>query len=62
MTNLSLVNLALALAKLPSRPKIGILDLDIFGPSVPRIMGLTNAPEPDVNKCEYLYPLFSVLN
>jgi hypothetical protein len=46
-----LANLAMALAMQPSRPKVGLLDLDIFGPSVPRIMGLTDAPEPEVNKC-----------
>lgn len=41
----------------PSRPKVGLLDLDIFGPSVPRIMGLTNAPEPEVNKFNHMVPL-----
>lgn len=27
-------------------PRVGILDLDIFGPSVPKLMGLENASEP----------------
>ena len=37
------VNLALSLAALGWR--IGILDLDIFGPSLPRLLGLNEAPE-----------------
>ncbi|QXX74176.1 Mrp/NBP35 family ATP-binding protein [Methylovirgula sp. HY1] len=37
------VNLALSLAALGWR--IGILDLDIFGPSLPRLLGLNGAPE-----------------
>ncbi|KIM28222.1 hypothetical protein M408DRAFT_31525, partial [Serendipita vermifera MAFF 305830] len=50
-------NLAMALSMLPSRPKIGLLDLDIFGPSIPRIMGLNDAPEPEINKFDHLIPL-----
>jgi ATP-binding protein involved in chromosome partitioning len=47
------VNLAFALA-LRKHPKtnnplrVGILDLDIFGPSMPTLMGLQNAGEPDL--------------
>ncbi|KAK4696279.1 ATP-binding protein involved in chromosome partitioning, partial [Phenoliferia sp. Uapishka_3] len=40
------VNLALALAALPGRPRIGLLDLDIFGPSIPKLMGLEGVGEP----------------
>lgn len=40
------VNLALALAALPNRPRIGLLDLDIFGPSIPKLMGLEGVGEP----------------
>lgn len=45
------VNLALALSSLPSapggaRPRIGLLDLDIFGPSIPKLMGLEGMGEP----------------
>jgi NUBPL iron-transfer P-loop NTPase len=36
------VNLAMSLALHPSRPRVGILDLDIFGPSIPKLMGLEN--------------------
>lgn len=37
------VNLAVALAQLGM--KIGLLDADVYGPSVPRMLGLTGAPE-----------------
>jgi ATP-binding protein involved in chromosome partitioning len=39
------VNLALGLAALGWR--VGILDADIYGPSVPRLLGLTGKPESD---------------
>ena len=45
----NLVNLAFALAlqqREKKRLKVGILDLDIFGPSVPTLMGLQNVGEP----------------
>ncbi len=41
-------NLALALAKLGL--KTGLLDADIYGPSVPRLFGITHKPETDGNK------------
>ena len=46
-----IVNLAfsLALTKSPSsskRLRVGILDLDIFGPSIPTLMGLQRSEEP----------------
>ena len=49
------MNLAFALAmhRIPGserKPKIGILDLDIFGPSVPKLMGLESAEEPRLTK------------
>lgn len=37
------VNLALGLTKLGRR--VGLLDADIYGPSIPRMMGLTGKPE-----------------
>jgi ATP-binding protein involved in chromosome partitioning len=49
------VNLAFALAKRnilssfgPSRLRVGILDLDVFGPSTPKLMGLEGAEEPEL--------------
>lgn len=36
------VNLAMSLALQPTRPRVGILDLDVFGPSIPKLMGLEN--------------------
>lgn len=39
------VNLAFSLAMLPHRPRVGILDLDIFGPSIPTLMGLQHSED-----------------
>jgi ATP-binding protein involved in chromosome partitioning len=32
--------------QLPHRLRVGVLDLDVFGPSVPTLLGLTGAAEP----------------
>ena len=45
------VNLAFALAMHAKhaprvRPRVGVLDLDIFGPSIPKLMALEDADEP----------------
>lgn len=58
MSNLTdpLANLALALAQtaeLGRPPRIGILDLDIFGPSVPKLFGLENAGDPRLSDGEW---------
>ena len=47
------MNLAFALAMLQNpltnlRLSVGILDLDIFGPSIPTLMGLQNSGEPEL--------------
>lgn len=42
------VNLALALLLDKPASRVGLLDLDVFGPSVPRLMGLSG--EPDLTK------------
>jgi ATP-binding protein involved in chromosome partitioning len=39
------VNLALSLSKLGL--KVGLLDADIYGPSIPRLLGITEKPESD---------------
>ncbi|GAA5908033.1 hypothetical protein JCM8208_004029, partial [Rhodotorula glutinis] len=56
-------NLALALSALPhnvtggARPRVGVLDLDIFGPSLPKLMGLEGAGEPFLTAENRLTPL-----
>jgi ATP-binding protein involved in chromosome partitioning len=47
-------NLALSMAQLgtPSRLRVGLLDLDIFGPSVPKLMGLEGMGEPELTEGE----------
>jgi ATP-binding protein involved in chromosome partitioning len=44
------VNLALSLFTLGL--KVGLLDADIYGPSVPRLLGITNKPESDGHKLQ----------
>lgn len=45
------MNLAAALSQVAGGNKrVGILDLDIFGPSVPKLMGLDSAGEPELTK------------
>lgn len=55
------VNLALSLAKNSlsdgRRARVGLLDLDIFGPSVPILMGLEGVGEPDLSSKGALIPL-----
>ncbi|KAK0450435.1 P-loop containing nucleoside triphosphate hydrolase protein [Desarmillaria tabescens] len=51
------VNLAFALAMLPQRLRVGILDLDIFGPSVPTLMGLSHVGEPNLTESGALLPV-----
>ncbi|KAH9921941.1 P-loop containing nucleoside triphosphate hydrolase protein [Epithele typhae] len=55
------VNLAFALAMHPrpgnARPRVGILDLDVFGPSIPKLMALESAPEPALTDAGALVPV-----
>jgi len=44
------VNLALGLSRLGL--KTGLLDADIYGPSVPRLLAITNKPDSDGNKLQ----------
>ncbi|KAF8559471.1 P-loop containing nucleoside triphosphate hydrolase protein [Imleria badia] len=58
------VNLAFALAmrKPPSlgrRLRVGILDLDIFGPSIPTLMGLQHADEPALTSGGAMLPIMN---
>ncbi|GLB41176.1 putative P-loop containing nucleoside triphosphate hydrolase protein [Lyophyllum shimeji] len=56
------VNLAFGLSDLrdpdtSARLRVGILDLDIFGPSVPTLMGLQDSGEPELTSAGALRPL-----
>ncbi|KAI0030006.1 P-loop containing nucleoside triphosphate hydrolase protein [Vararia minispora EC-137] len=55
------VNLATILAMREGRERlrVGLLDLDVFGPSVPKLMGLDRADEPLVTQSGALVPLLN---
>ncbi|KAJ7479973.1 P-loop containing nucleoside triphosphate hydrolase protein [Mycena galericulata] len=58
------VNLAFALSSLrppdsTARLRVGVLDLDIFGPSVPTLMGLQNSEEPLLTSGGAIIPLMN---
>jgi hypothetical protein len=61
-----IVNLAFALALRRNdegrRLCVGILDLDIFGPSIPTLMGLQNNPEPSLTPGKSFSPPFPLTN
>lgn len=40
-----------------TRPRVGVLDLDIFGPSIPKLMGLDRAEEPNLTPGLPVHPL-----
>ncbi len=44
----STVSAMLALAAAANGKRAGLLDADIYGPSVPRLMGLTQVPQPEI--------------
>ncbi|VDK88304.1 unnamed protein product [Dibothriocephalus latus] len=50
------VNLALASNMLNSASRIGLMDADVFGPSIPQMMGLEGI-EPEVNAKKLIIPL-----
>ncbi|VDM34097.1 unnamed protein product [Hydatigera taeniaeformis] len=50
------VNLAVALSRLQASNQVGILDSDVFGPSVPELMGV-NGIQPDTNEQKQIVPL-----
>lgn len=58
------VNLAFALSSFRppdsnARLRVGILDLDIFGPSIPTLMGLQNSEEPLLTSSGAIIPLMN---
>ncbi|VDN96049.1 unnamed protein product [Rodentolepis nana] len=50
------VNLAIAMSKLNSSKQIGLLDSDVFGPSIPHLMGVSGI-QPDTDDKNRIVPL-----
>lgn len=55
------MNLALALSEVDKAGAVGLLDMDVFGPSIPRMMNLTGAPELDKGESATLVILILVV-
>ena len=53
------MNLAMSLAlqnrNSERRFRVGILDLDVFGPSMPKLMGLEDCDEPELTDCQSFF-------
>lgn len=54
------MNLAYSLAA-RQRARVGVLDLDVFGPSIPKLLGLESAGEPQLTSSSSLLSRFLVL-
>ena len=51
------VNLALALAA--NGRKVGLLDADIYGPSIPLMMGVEPGTRPEIRQQKYMVPILA---
>lgn len=56
----STVSLNLAITLASKKYKVGLLDADIYGPSIPRMMGISEKPSSDQNKKILPYDKFSI--
>lgn len=56
----STVSLNLSVSLASQKYKVGLLDADIYGPSMPRMMGISEKPSADKNKKILPYDKFSI--
>ena len=54
------MNLAVGLTRLEQRLSVGLLDADVYGPSIPKMMNLSHQPELSKRKSSHTHGIHIV--